>query len=210
MNIKKLLLISSVVFIPLFLLSKSNHITPIEKETKKELNEVHDTVLNNHDININTNKMVKKLLKKDNKATTTINGKKVVYIKNAKNVHTTVKNIVNKKIYKTVKNTNISKNYFMDSLKCSSSCGVAIKKWTDAKKYCHIRGSKLPSKSQIEISDKFHRKECSDCSYWTSTEAKRRNGKSYPNKKIYVYNQKEDDFFKFATKYTYVATCLGD
>ena len=147
----------------------------------------------------------------------------MTYIKNAKNVYTTVvnknktikksiikktvKKIINNKIYKTVKNTNISKNYFIDSTRCSSSCGVAIKKWNDAKKYCSMRGSKLPSKTQIERSSKYQRKECSDCSYWTNTEALRPNGQSYPKRKVHVYLQSEDDFLKFSTNSTYVATC---
>ena len=65
----------------------------------------------------------------------------------------------------------------------------------------------MPSKTQIERSNKYQKKECSDCKYWTNTEAFRRNGQSYPNRKVYVYDQAEGDFSKFSTKSTYVATC---
>jgi len=217
--IKKTIIgVSLISILPLVLLSK-NRTTPIANETHKAVIDVYDTTLN-------TNALVKdihKAIKKAPKSKTIINGKKVTYIKNAKNVYTTVinknktinkntikktvKKIINNKIYKTVKNTNISNKYFVDTTRCSSSCGVAIKKWNDAKKYCSIRGSQLPSKTQIERSNKYQKKECSDCKYWTNTEAFRRNGQSYPNRKVYVYDQAEGDFSKFSTKSTYVATC---
>jgi len=220
MTLLKQTFIISLITISTLYLFADNKTTPTDREIKKELNEVHDIVLD--------------IKEKEKKSITHINGEKVTYIKNAENVynktikHKHIKKIINKKIinkktvnnivkktinkhFKTVVNkTSISKNYFIDTTRCSSSCGVAIKKWKDAKKYCSIRGSRLPSKSEIENSSKYEKKECSDCSYWTNTEALRPNGRSYPNKKVWVYEQSEDDFFKYNIKSTYVATCLSD
>ena len=224
---KTILLIALIGSLPLVLLSKNNNeTTPIVNETNKVVNNVDDTTLDTNDIV----KDIKKEMKKVSKSKTIINGEKVTYIKNAENVYNKIyKNIthkhktVNKKVIKkiikktinndfrkTIKNTYISKQYFVDSTRCSENCGVAIKKWNDAKTYCNKRGSSLPSKSEIENSSKYQKKECSDCSYWTNTEALRPNGRSYPSPKVYVYLQSEGDFFKFNTKSTYVATCLSD
>ena len=216
--LKKTFLISLIAIVPIYI-SATNKTTPTDNEIKKELNEVHDIVLDLKD--------------KQKKSVTHINGEKVTYIKNAENVynkvikHKHIKKIINKKIInkktvnnivkktinndfrKTINKTYISKNYF-NTERCSQNCGVAIKKWRDAKKYCKIRGSQLPSKSLFLKSNKYDNNECSDCRYWTNTEATRSNGKSYPNKKVYVYLQSEGDVLKYNTNSTYVATCVID
>jgi predicted transcriptional regulator len=206
MIIKRIVIILGVFSIFLMYIEAKEKTTPITKEIKYEVHEIHDTTLNNGE---KLNKLLKKGVVRRRK--TVINGKKVVYIekaKNIKNVH--VKNIFNKNIKRIFNTTKIANHYYQKTSQCSKKCGVAIKKWENAKKYCNIRGSSLPSKSQIEKSNRYQRKECLNCSYWTNSESKRPNGKSYPHKKVFVYNQAEDDFFSFATKYTYLATCLSN
>ena len=186
-HIKEILLVLILLTIgTVYLVSKENGTTPKDTEIKKDTEEILDTALD-----------IKDSLKK---MKTTINGKVINYGNN-----TSIKYIE-----KQIKNTHIHKKYFLNTTKCSQNCGVAIKKWDDAKKYCKIRGSRLPSKYQIENSNRYNKKECSDCSYWTNTEALRPNGKSYPSTKVYVYLQSDDDFLKFSTRSTYVATCLSN
>jgi len=170
-----------------FLVSKENRTTTKDTEIKRDTEEILDTTLD-----------IKDSLK--NMKSMSINGKVINYGDNT--------NI--KYIEKQIRNTHIHKKYFVNTTHCSQNCGVAIKKWSDAKKYCNVRRSSLPSKTIIENSNRYQKSECSDCNYWTNTEALRPNGKSYPNKKVYVYSQAENDFFKFSTRSTYVATCLAN
>ena len=174
----------------------SNETNPKDKEiktTSKDIEIKRDTE-EIVDITLDIKDSIKNL------KTTTINGEIINYGDNSSIEY----------IDTQVKNTKISNNYFVNGSQCSSSCGIAIQKWDAAKKYCNIRGSQLPSKSQISQSSKYDKNECSDCSYWTSTEALRPNGKSYPRKKVYMYLQSENDFSKVSSKSTYVATCIAD
>lgn len=174
----------------------SNETSPKEKEIKTTSKDIEIKRDTEEIVNITLD--IKDSIK--NLKTTEINGEIINYGDNSNIEY----------IDTQVKNTKISNNYFVNGSQCSSSCGVAIRKWDAAKKYCNIRGSQLPSKSQIAQSAKYDKDECSDCSYWTSTEALRSNGESYPTKQVYVYLQSEDDFLKYYTTSTYVATCIAD
>ena len=103
----------------------------------------------------------------------------------------------------------ISKEYFNKNLKCSSSCGVAIKGWYNAKNYCTKLNSVLASKIQIKETIKDRVDICLDCNYWTSGEVIPKKITKNQKKKVYIYLNFEDHFLDYSVDNTYIATCVS-
>jgi low affinity Fe/Cu permease len=198
------IMLSLVFTMPIYLLGENNQLktSNSNKQVNKKHTTINNNVLDNQDIIKNMNNKLDKLIKSQSK-----NGKKVVKINKAKNL--TV-NQIDKSIHKTY----ISNKYFGKRTQCSTNCGVAIKGWKNAKRYCSIRNGLLPSKNQIKNNSKYDKQACVDCTYWTRTEAMRYNKIKkkkvhYNPKEVLVYVPSEEEFFQYETALTYIATCVS-
>lgn len=121
-----------------------------------------------------------------------------------------IKTTIHHRIEKVKSRSYISTDYFKKKLRCSPSCGVAIKGWYNAKKYCSEQNGLLVSETEIKksINIKDRKGACLDCSYWTSREFIPKKRKKNQKKEVYIYLNFEDDLLKYSINGVYIATCL--
>lgn len=206
LNVKKAIIVLALIStVPMYLLSTEDSqikTSSSSYQADKKRTTINNNVMDGNDQINAVAKDVKKLLKTQSK-----NGDKVVKVKNVKNM--TVNQYDN-----SINNTYQSIKYFGKKTECSTNCGVALKGWDSAKKYCSTRKGQLPSKSDISSNSRYDKSECSDCTYWTRDEATRFNkitkkSVSYDPKEVFVYVPSQEDFFQYETTLTYVATCVS-
>lgn len=206
LNVKKVIIVLGLVStIPIYLFSLDN--SQIKTSSSTHRADKKRTIINNNVLDGNDQidavaKDVKKILKTQSKS-----GDKVVNVKNVKNM--TVNQYDNR-----INNTYQSIKYFGKKTECSTTCGVALKGWNNAKKYCATRKGQLPSKSDISSNSRYDKSECSDCTYWTRDEAThfnkiKKKSVSYNPKEVFVYVPSQEEFFQYGTTLTYVATCVS-
>ncbi|CAA6798506.1 MAG: Unknown protein [uncultured Sulfurovum sp.] len=204
--IKKAVILAALLSIlPIYLLWGEHQIKTSNSkyQANKKRTIINNNVLDGNDKIDVVAKDVKKLLKTQSK-----NGDKIVNVKKVKNM--TV-NQYDESIHKTYQ----SINYFGNKTQCSTNCGVALKGWNNAKKYCIARKGQLPSKKDISNNSRYNKKECLSCTYWTRTEAMRFNkikkkNVSYDPKEVLVYIPSQEEFLQYDTTLTYVATCVSN